>query len=106
MCPATADDERGVPHGCYVINGLAIDRRDLVTHYACPVCLGKLHNRIVDGKSRVFCDQDHDIAELGRAVTLKHAEYVKEKQRQDYLEAFSALPEELRRTVLEDPNAA
>ena len=102
QCPASWSDTRGLPHGCYAVNGQALSSSQLMVSYACPTCLADINPRVVDGELRVLCtgENAHDIVALGRAITKGRRDAIIRKQEQDYWAIIDGLPAALRKEIL------
>ena len=100
-CRASWNDQRGLPHGTYAVNGRAMSASQLMVSCACPVCLADIIPRVVDGELQVLCagENAHDIAAMGRVITKGRRDAIIRKQEQDYYTVIDGLPAELRKEI-------
>ena len=99
-CGRTWPDTRGLPHGCYAVNGRALTAGRLRDGYACPICLSDINPRVVLGELRILCagPEAHDIERLGRAMPKAKRDFIVQQQQTDAADALYGL-----RGVLEMP---
>ena len=100
-CRASWNDQRGLPHGTYAVNGMAMSARQLMVSYACPTCLADIIPRVVDGELQILCagENAHDIVAMGRSITKGRRDAIIRKQEQDYYTVIDGLPAEIRKGI-------
>ena len=100
-CGQAVDDARGLPHGHYAINGMALTPGRLQAGYACPICLKDINPRVVDGKLRVLCTghDAHDIVALGWALPKRQRDAILARQKEDFYIILDGLPSDLQEII-------
>jgi hypothetical protein len=107
-CGETANDERGLPHGHYAVNGEALTVGRLQAGYACQECTADINPRVVLGELRILCAGPgaHDVARAGRAIPKAKRDYLIERQRMDAVDALDGLKGVLDMPILDLQNDA